>query len=206
MQVAHGTDILESCKLTTPFQVQLLACLKWLGEFQVLPCVPLKGCISVKELSALADAPERLLYRVIRMTATAGFLHEPEPFCVAHTPLSAAYTEDLSSSDAAMFLAHYIAPSALQLKSVSHQTGSLAMMQPTSSWGTASGPFMANTSLGRSQRCRQWAAYCKTVGTAYDHASKPITSKEPADMDLTTMLRQLEWPSGGNYSIVHVSS
>lgn len=55
------------------------------------------------------------LTRIIRLTATAGFLQEPKPGNVAHTPLSAPFVANPSFLDAVMFLAESVAPAALQM-------------------------------------------------------------------------------------------
>lgn len=94
-------------------KTQLLACLKWLGEFQVLACIPLHDKIPAHELADLVGVPERQLSRVVRMTATAGFLCEPQPGYISHSPLSAPFITDLSYLDATMFLAGTVAPAAL---------------------------------------------------------------------------------------------
>lgn len=95
--------------------VQLLACLQWLGEFQVLACIPLGGSVAAREVADLADVPEILLVRIVRLMATAGFLGEPQPGHIAHTALSASFVTDLGYLDAAMLLAKTAAPTALQM-------------------------------------------------------------------------------------------
>ncbi|CZT15474.1 uncharacterized protein RCC_01330 [Ramularia collo-cygni] len=186
--------------------VQLLACLKWLGEFQVLACVPVNGCISVRELSALADAPEHILCRVVRLTATAGFLHESERLCVAHTAFSAAYTEDLSSSDAAMFLAKQIAPAALQFMAASHQCTGASMTQSVPTWNPTGYNFAAvqDPFAKEPQAARQWAAYCRSVSPMDDYLATVLTDKGHASIDLVPLLGQLEWPTTGITSIIQV--
>lgn len=78
-------------------QIQLLACL---GEFQVLACIPLKGSILAKDVADMAGVPETRLWRVVRITATASFLHESQPGHIAHTALSAPFVTNLSFLDA----------------------------------------------------------------------------------------------------------
>jgi predicted transcriptional regulator len=85
-------------------KTQVLACIKWLGETQVIACIPLSGSVSIQELADLADVPELILSRTVRMIATAGFLQEPEPGFVAHTALSASFSTELSYFDAAMYV------------------------------------------------------------------------------------------------------
>ncbi|KAK5680874.1 hypothetical protein LTS10_006632 [Elasticomyces elasticus] len=45
-------------QLTT--QTHLLACVKWLGESQVISCVPLGGSVAFEELATLASVPEMM--------------------------------------------------------------------------------------------------------------------------------------------------
>ncbi len=176
-------------------QNQILACLKWLGEFQVVACVPFTGSISIEELADLADVPETILSRVVRMTATAGFLQEPQPGHIAHTPLSAQFTTELSHFDAAMFLANTIAPSALNLNLVSQKVDAkLQSTTPSASAYMAAlntpQPFALACTDG-TQLSRQWSAYSQTIGIGDD--------------SLGALLDVLNWKSLGGASIVHVS-
>ncbi|RAO67410.1 uncharacterized protein BHQ10_003422 [Talaromyces amestolkiae] len=102
-------------------QSQLLACLKWLGEFQVLAYIPLNGSVPVKDIAELADVPEITLSRVVRMMATAGFLSEPQPGRIAHTALSAQFVTKLCYLDAVMFLAETAAPVSLKMGEATRQ-------------------------------------------------------------------------------------
>ena len=53
----------------------MLACLHWLGQFQILAFIATLGSIAIKDIADLADVPENKLGRIVRMTAAAGFLH-----------------------------------------------------------------------------------------------------------------------------------
>ena len=169
-------------------QNQLLACLKWLGEFQITAYVPLNDSISLDELAELADVPEHTLSRVVRMTATAGFLHEPQLGCVAHTPLSLAFTNELLYFDAAMFLANKVAPSALDLTPFEQKQnhGGLNMA------GLQSFESFATHRAQEPQLNRQWLAYCHSVGNPPN--------------DLGALINLLNWQSLGDASVVHVSN
>ncbi len=57
------------------------------------------------------------------MTATAGFLWEPQPGEIAHTTLSARFVTDLSFFDAIMFLAESAAPTALHMATATERQG-----------------------------------------------------------------------------------
>ncbi|KAF2429263.1 O-methyltransferase family protein [Tothia fuscella] len=170
-------------------QNQLLACLKWLGEFQVLACIPLSGSIPIKEAADLAAVPETQLCRIVRMTATAGFLHEPDPGHIAHTALSAPFVTNLSFLDAAMFLAETAVPTALHMATATQRHGQIC------SSGKSAYSIAFNTSqpfelacVERARLQRQWAAYRSLAG----------------DMDdcLIELLKRLNWWSLGNACIV----
>lgn len=172
-------------------QNQLLACLQWLGEFQVLAYVPLSGTVPAKDVADLAGVPETQLCRIVRMTATAGFLHEPQPGHIAHTALSAPFVTKLSYLDAAMFLAETAAPIALQMAAATQRHGD--SNHPSESAYT----LAFNTSQTFQSACeqrtklqRQWSAYlrCADTGDSF-----------------TELLSRLDWRSLGNACIVDVS-
>lgn len=93
----------------------MLACLQWLGDFQVLACVPLAHEVAFKDVADLAGVPVAQLCRVVRMTATAGFLCEPQPGDVAHSRLSAQFVGKPSLLDAVMFISEIAVPAALHM-------------------------------------------------------------------------------------------
>ncbi|KAK5748105.1 hypothetical protein LTS12_021840 [Elasticomyces elasticus] len=176
--------------LTT--QTHLLACVKWLGESQVISCVPLSGSVAFEELATLASVPELILSRMVRLSATAGFLREVQPGVVAHTDLSAAFSTQLSYLDATLFLSRHITPSALQLTS-----GCLtAETAPPGSVGNSSGSLIRTPSRatfdGRDSRIlsRQWSAYKNSMVGVDDSAS--------------TLLQQIDWKSLGKGVVVYV--
>ncbi|KAF2178409.1 hypothetical protein K469DRAFT_754497 [Zopfia rhizophila CBS 207.26] len=172
-------------------QNQLLACLKWLGEFQVLACIPLSGSIPVKEVADMVVAPETQLCRVVRMTATAGFLHEPRPGHIAHTALSASFVTNLSFLDATMFLAETAAPAALHMATATQRQGHLESSSDTaySIAFNTSQPFLS-ACAERTRLQRQWSAYHRCAG----------------DMDdsVTELLGRLSWRSLGSACVVDV--
>jgi hypothetical protein len=71
--------------------------------------------------SGLAGISPGQLDRIVRMTATAGFLCQPKRGRVAHTQLSAGLVTDMSLLDATMFLAESASPTALQMVAASQQ-------------------------------------------------------------------------------------
>ncbi|GKZ39830.1 hypothetical protein AbraIFM66950_001334, partial [Aspergillus brasiliensis] len=127
-------------------QNQYLACLHWLGEFQVLACIPLSDSVPSPDVAELAGIPESHLRRVVRMMAATGFLREPEPGHVAHSALSASFVTRPSYLDAAMFLAETAAPAALQMPATSRHPVSTPLAMTT-----------AHAQVPKLQR--QWSAY-----------------------------------------------
>ncbi|KAF2234845.1 O-methyltransferase family protein [Viridothelium virens] len=172
-------------------QNQLLACLKWLGEFQVLACIPLSGSIPAKEVADLAGVPETQLCRVVRMTATAGFLHEHRPGHIAHTVLSAPFVTNLGFLDATMFLAETVAPTALQMVSSTQRNKNSESTNDSAYSITFNTPQPFQMAcVERTRLQRQWSAYQRCVG----------------DMDdsITELLSRLNWRSLGSATIVDV--
>ena len=183
--------------LTAPFQNQLLACVKWLGESQVIAFVPLSGSISIEGLADLADVPELILSRVVRMIATAEFLQELQAGFVAHTSLSASFMTELFYFDAVMFLANNVAPSALDLTSVLQKL--VKTVPPSSRKNVISSPTsaldsdrsFASACANNPQLSRQWSAYQNNMPASDDR--------------LASLLSQLNWQSLGESTLVHVS-
>lgn len=136
--------------------------MQWFGDFQVLACIPLSGSVPFRDVSELAGVPESQLSRIVRMTATAGFLHEPQPGYVAHTALSAQFVVKPSYLDAAMFLAETAVPSALKMPAAtqsfghSHQTNESAYNLAFNTSTT----FISSCEQ-RKKLQRQWSAYLR---------------------------------------------
>ncbi|EKG11359.1 hypothetical protein MPH_11520 [Macrophomina phaseolina MS6] len=150
-------------------QSQLLACMQWFGDFQVLACIPLSGSVPLRDVSELAGVPESQLSRIVRMTATAGFLREPQPGHVAHTALSAQFVLKPSYLDAAMFLAGTAVPAALKMPIATQRFGHSCETNE-SAYNLA-----FNTSTTFSSSCeqrkklqRQWSAYLRYVADQWD--------------------------------------
>ncbi|KUI53801.1 hypothetical protein VP1G_01134 [Cytospora mali] len=169
-------------------QTQVLACLQWLGEFQVLACIPLNGSMSTKDLADLVNVPGSQLRRVVRLMATAGFLQEPQPGSgqVAHTGLSASFVTNFPNLDAVMLLSGTAAPAALQM--------SEATQRQLSGFTLSSNTGLPFTSACEQQPRlkRQWSAYLGCVGD---------TSQVLVDL-----LDRLDWASLGNVCIVDVDA
>jgi hypothetical protein len=79
--------------------------------------------VPIKDVAALSGVSDGQLARVIRLTATASFLHEPQPGQVCHTALSASFVSNPGHLDAAMFLAESAAPAALRMAPATHRFG-----------------------------------------------------------------------------------
>ncbi|KAL9608104.1 MAG: hypothetical protein Q9167_007042 [Letrouitia subvulpina] len=160
---------------------------------QVLACIPVNGSVSIKDVADLANVPELLLCRIVRMTATAGFLNEPQPGHIAHTALSAHFVTKLSYLDAAMFLARTAAPIALQMVTATQRYGQ------TSSPSESAYAIAFNTSQTFQSACEQqtklqtqWSAYLRCAGDMDDN--------------VTELLNLLDWQGLGNACIVDIGA
>ncbi|KAI0469985.1 hypothetical protein GGR56DRAFT_156234 [Xylariaceae sp. FL0804] len=112
------TDVLQQLA----YQSQLLACLQWLGENQILACIPRVGHLPIKNIADLAGVSEPLLSRVVRFVTTRGFLLEDPPGHIAHTALSDQFFSNPLLLDAAMFMAESAAPAALKMARLSEDS------------------------------------------------------------------------------------
>ena len=143
----------------------------------------------------MANVPDLILSRVVRMTATAGFLREVQPGFVAHTDLSAAFSTNLSYFDAAMFLSNHIAPSALHLTSVSRMYDdtpqpAFARGGDDSAYELTRTPSFASMGAEDPRLQRQWSAYRNSI--------------VGLDQSPISLLQQLDWQSLGKGVVVYV--
>lgn len=158
----------------------------------MLACIPLSGSFPCKDVADLAGVPETQLRRIVRMTATAGFLRESQPGHIAHTALSAPFVTKLFYLDAAMFLAETAAPVALQMAATTQRHGN-SDRPSESAYALAfstSQTFQAACEQ-RTKLQRQWSAYLRCAGDMGD--------------SVTELLSRLDWRSLGNACIVDVS-
>ena len=174
-------------------QSQLLACLQWLGQFQVLAYIPLSGSVPLKDIAELADVPENTLSRVVRMMATAGFLVEPQPGRIAHTTLSAQFVTKLCYLDAAMFLAETATPVSLKMGEATKRFPRSSLPKETaySVAFTTSQPFQT-ICRQKNKISRQWHAYLQCA-------------EDPAD-SMTDILGRLDWRGVRRACLIDVSN
>jgi hypothetical protein len=175
-------------------QNQLLACMQWLGEFQVLTCIPLRGSVPLRDVAELTGVPETQLCHVVRMMATTGFLCEPQPGHVAHSALSAPFVTKLPFLDAAMFLSHTAAPAAMKMAVATQRFGSSQRTNESAynvAFNTSTTFAMACEQQAKLQR--QWSAYLQ-YGMGDANAS------------IIDILMRLDWIRLGSVLVVEVTS
>lgn len=129
----------------------------------------------------MAGVPEHQLSRVIRMTATAGFLTEPQPGVVAHTTLSAPFVTQPCHLDAAMFLAGVMAPTALQMATATERFGGSACPNENaySVAFNATGAF-SDVCEQQPRLQRQWPAFLRyATGDVRDVVTDVLTCLVP---------------------------
>ncbi|KAK3680673.1 hypothetical protein B0T22DRAFT_473259 [Podospora appendiculata] len=176
-------------------QVEILACLEWLAEFQILACIPPEGSVPIEDLADLAGVPAGQLGRIVRLMATTGFLRELEAGSVSHTPLSAHFIPGQGLLDATMFMAELVAPTALQMPSATQRFGASRSANETA-YNLAhhtTRPFHA-AQRERAKLSRQWSAYLSHAAGLHD------------EDDIVDVFSQLNWNNLGSASIVEVNA
>ncbi|KAK4234866.1 hypothetical protein C8A03DRAFT_46877 [Achaetomium macrosporum] len=175
-------------------QTQILAGLQWLCEFQVLACVPLDDSVPFRDVADICGVPESQLRRVTRLMATAGFLQEPRPGHMAHSPLSAQFVTEPALLDAALFLAETVAPAALKMPLSTKQfAGSDRADQSAYTLAFDTEIPLASVFELRPRLQRQFNTYLSFV-TNDDHAS------------VRDVLVRVDWASLGNATVVDVGA
>ncbi|KAJ5215000.1 hypothetical protein N7468_010679 [Penicillium chermesinum] len=162
----------------TAKKVHVLAGIRWLSSLHVLIYLPLRGTIAVKNLAELAGVHEKELVRVVRLTATCGFLQETEPGKVSHTLLSNQFISQCRFKDTSIFLAESGIPRALWRSPMERDSTRPCEGEHTLSKACRMGPAM----------WRQWAAFLQCT--------------EHFDHRVTEFLTRLDWTSVGDCCIV----
>jgi hypothetical protein len=177
-------------------QSQLIACLKWLGDFQVLACIPTTGSVSIRDVAHLSAVPQAQLSHVIRMTATAGFLREPEAGQVAHTTVSAQFASRPLFRDAARFLTESVAPAALHMPAHTRRLHDLGHLDDSTSVYSLA---LSNGFQSFQQECeqrpkleRQWASYLQLTGNTGENTMEVLT--------------RLDWSNLGSACVVEAGA
>ncbi|KAE8324413.1 hypothetical protein BDV39DRAFT_118948 [Aspergillus sergii] len=173
---------------------QLLACLRWLGEFQVLACIPLDEPVPFEDVADIAGVPECRLRRLVRPLFTIGFLCEPSPGHVAHSVLSKQFVTQPALLDAILFMSETLAPSASTMGTQTRRFGASEQAED-SAWNLAVGsdsPFAACLQQ-RPKVKRQLGAYLSYVSSSIDAAVEDT-------------LTQMNWQNLGMATVVHVGA
>ncbi|KAK7993181.1 AAA family ATPase [Apiospora arundinis] len=183
-----------------PTRVELLACLRWLSEFQILACIPLQSSVPIKDVATLAGIQDHdHLARVIRFVATHEFLQvtEPQASVVSHTPLSAQFIANPSYVDALMFLSDTQMPSALHMAPATQHS----LEAGWAGTGTGTGENAYNLALSTTKPfhvARPESPRWQRCLTAFlDHSAGVFRVKDTADM-----LGQLNWSNLSNACVV----
>lgn len=187
-----GRRTQSDCPYTEP-QTQLLACLQWLGEFQILAYVPLSERVAYADLADLTGVSAAQIRRIVRTTATAGFLCEPQPDHVAHTPLSIQFVKRPSCLDAIMFMAETVAPSALHMAEAARRA---ARYQQT---GASAFQIATNSSVSLAAACEKDAKLQRRAGAF----QRLVAASKAAAV--AQLLSTMDWEGLGQATVVEVS-
>jgi hypothetical protein len=173
-------------------QTQLLASLHWLSSLQVLACIPLAQTVAVQDVADVSGVPFQQLLRLIRTTATTGFLHEPQPGLVKHTPLSAQFVKKPFLTDAVTFLSNTALPAALQMGKATRLQTQLANTKQTACNLVTQPKVSLGAECKRHPELkRQVAAYQRLRQNAFDDS-------------VTEILSSLDWTNLGDATVVQV--
>lgn len=159
----------------------------------MLACVPLDDPVPFKDVADICGISVSQLCRVTRLMATAGFLQEPRPGQIAHSPLSAGFVTEPALLDAAMFLSGTAAPTSLKMPLATKQFAASGRADQ-SAYAAA---FDTNISLAtvfeRQPRLqRQFDTYFSCI-TGDDQTG------------IRKVLMQVDWGSLGDATVVDVS-
>lgn len=145
------------------------------------------GSVPIKDVADLSSVPETHLGRIVRFTATVGFLDVSRPGHVGHTPLSAPFVTNPSLLDAAMFLAESAAPVALQMATATQRFGD-SQQANESAYNLAMNTIKPFHTAHEEQPklSRQWTSYLRYAEGLH------------AAGDVTDILTQLNWSNISN--------
>jgi len=180
--------------------------------------------VPISDVADLTGVSESQLTRVIRLTATSGFLHEPRPGQVAHTVLSARFVTDQSLLDAVVFAGDIVGPAALYMPSASATQRFFSSSSSSST--SSSSRHHNNISSGNSSGSGGGSgngnetAYNLALGTTRSfHAARldrPKLARQwsaylthaagvHGDDEIVQVFSRLSWSNLGSASIVEVS-
>lgn len=184
------SDFLRGLALHT----QLVACLQWLCEFQVLACIPLDDAVPFKDVADICGVPEGQLFRVSRLMITSGFLQEPQQGHVAHSPLSAQFVTEPALLDAVMFLSGTAAPASLKMATATRQYGA-SDRTDQSAYTVAfdTGVPIASVFELQPRLQRQFGTYLESVTNGDQAGTRDV-------------LMRVDWGSLGNATVVDVGA
>lgn len=158
----------------------------------MLACIPVGDKVTFTNAAHLASVPATELCRVVRMTATAGILCEPEPGFVAHSQLSAHFVTKPSLLDAATFLAETAAPAALRMADATR-------LRENPQQANLSAYGVAHPSTSFAARCEQEPKLRRHLA-AFQRLEASII-----DEGVASAFSSLDWRSLGSAKVVEVS-
>jgi hypothetical protein len=158
----------------------------------VLASIPLTQAVPIQDVADVSGVPCQQLLRLIRMTATAGILEEPQAGLVKHTTLSAQFVKKPFLTDALAFLNDTAIPTALQMvRSTRHGIQTINTKQIGVS-------IDAQRNLSLSENCERHPKLRRQVG-AYHRMRQTAL-----DDSVTEILCRLDWTSLGDATVVQV--
>ncbi|PVI02105.1 hypothetical protein DM02DRAFT_727427 [Periconia macrospinosa] len=141
--------------------IQIVACLRWLCEFNILPCIPQQQPVSYEDLSQLVLVPQGHLRRICRMLIAAEFLEETATTHVGHTALSYAFVNNFALSDGLAFLTETIVPASLKMVEASKSLDKAQRPPYSAAFGTSTS--FTDQALPHGRVSRQFDHFMKCI-------------------------------------------
>ena len=159
----------------------------------MLACIPQQQSVPIQDVADISGVPIDQLIRSIRVATTAGFLREPLPGYVEHTPLSKQFIRKPFLSDAVAFLCDTALPAAMQMGKATR----LQLQSPNIRQSAYN--LVSQTSMTLGAECEQQPKLKRQVA-AYERLRS-----QSVDDGATEVLSSLDWTSLGDATVVQVS-
>ncbi|KAH8885023.1 putative sterigmatocystin 8-O-methyltransferase precursor [Thozetella sp. PMI_491] len=174
-------------------QYQLIASVQWLAHFQVLSAIPLTGSADYEHVARLCNVPVRHLLGFARMAMTTGFLCEPAPGKLAHTPASRNFAANHAAYTGwTKFMTGFYMPVAAK------------SAEATQKWGQTDDQThtAANLAMNMNQTSFDFITGHRELGRLFSGYMKGVYGGVATNV--AHVVHDLDWASVGQGVVVHI--